>query len=110
MKVNEGCTEFTMEGILEVEAKLKEWVAMDSKPTKTVMHVASFYVKKDLMKAFTGILPKEITIVALITPGYITKYITSIALKMYERFYCKDETIIKTFTAEDKALHWVRSM
>jgi hypothetical protein len=112
MKVNEGCTEFTLEGIQEINAKLKELVVMDNKPTKVIIYIGAFYVKKEMLKELTGVLPSAILFVGVICPGYITKYVASIAIKMYDRFYRgdNDETLIKTFTAEDKAMEWTCSM
>jgi hypothetical protein len=112
IKVNEDCTEFTLEGIQEIKAKLKELVVMDNKPTKVIIYIGAFYVKKEMLKKLTGILPKEILIVGVLCPGYITKYVASISIKMYNRFYSgdNDKTIIKIFTNEKKVIEWTRSM
>jgi hypothetical protein len=112
LKVNDGCTEFTLEGIQEIKTKLKLLVEMNNQPTKVIIYIGDFYVKKEMLKELTGILPEAILFVAVICPGFITKYVASIAIKMYDRFYSgdKDELLIKTFTVESKAMDWITSI
>lgn len=112
LKVNDDCTEITMEGAVQVMDKMGELTDTESKPTKMITYIAPFYVKKEILNYSTEHLPKPIAFVALVAPGYIAKYVGSIIIKIYQRFHKEDEnqTEIKIFMKEDKAMEWLLSM
>lgn len=111
LKVNADCTELTMEGAIQAMDKMGELTATERKPTKGIIYIAPFYVKKEILNYSTEFLPKPIAFVALVSPGYIAKYVGSIIIKIYYRFHKDDEnqTEIKIFMKEDKAMEWLSS-
>ena len=109
-KVNNDCTEITMEGIVQVVDKIHELIAVNNPPRKMIAHIAPFYVKKQVIKHFTTSLKNSMQFVALICPGYISKYVGSVALKIHQRFNEDDKTVIKVFIEEDKAVEWLSSL
>ncbi|CAA6830009.1 MAG: Unknown protein [uncultured Aureispira sp.] len=111
-KVNDGCTELTFEGATQAVEKINLLVALDDKPTKIISYLAPFYVKKELMNYLTTSIPESIEFIALVCPGYISKYVASIAIKMHKRFYQNEDdlTEIQIFLKKDKAVEWLVSV
>lgn len=110
-KVNADCTELTIEGAIEATAKTSELAAMDNKLTKMITYIAPFYVKKEVINHLAGSLPESISSIATVCPGYISKYVASIAVKIYHRLHKGNgnQTEIKIFMKEDKAIEWLIS-
>lgn len=76
-----------------------------------MLYVASFYVKKEVMKHIVSSRFKSINFTALVCPGYISKYVASVAVKMYQRFYKEEDDLseIRIFIEEKKAIEWLNS-
>lgn len=110
-KVNLNCTRLTLEGAIEVIEQIKDLIPIDSKPTKLLTYVAPFYVKKQIVKLFISSIPIPISCIALVCPGYISKYVAGLAIKMHKRFNKEDhdQTQIQIFIKEDEAIEWLTS-
>lgn len=109
MKQKKDVPRMTKEGAMECIEKMGKLCDMNDQPKVIVSHVASLYIKKDVLKVFLdNPLPDNLLANGLVSSSFLAKNMASIILKMRERFV-KDDIPMQIFSTEAEALEWVRS-
>lgn len=108
MRQKDDVPRLTKEGATECIEKMGEICNQDHKPKVMVSHVASLYIKKDVLKVFMdNPIPKNVCANGLVSSSFLAKNMAGIILKMRERFV-KDDIPMKIFSTEAEAIEWVR--
>lgn len=108
MRQRDGVPRMTKEGATECIEKMGEICDQDDKPKVMVSHVASLYIKKEVLKVFVdNPMPDNLLANGLVSSSFLARNMASIILKMRERFV-KDDIPMKIFSTEAEAIEWVR--
>jgi hypothetical protein len=109
-RINEGVTELTLEASDEVIQGMNKLYASNDAPKGSLIIVPSFYIKKEVLKAYSSNKKMKYVALALVANSFSSRLIANVLLAIRERIKSvqnKKVEAAKVFKDEATAVDWL---